>query len=447
MHWPKITGLVLTLLVAGATPLMSRDAIGAPSAPADAPPVLAAQALRARLWTLFSREIAKPDRRGRPALAGWSNEAVVLAPESVTAADRAPAFPGLPIGGAGSLAARPGHLADAPVLTFVHYNPAAHAHIRRHGLDTGSRLQDWQRRGPADPDFPALRTIPAFPRSARVAMTAWWPVAQGEVNAVPVWDAPTGAGDSGAGAHAGVYLNWPRIVAVRPRATRQAALPLPTLDFAGRTFAMPGVVPASSFVHVAVDRRLARHLNTDPGARKAIHIALARDIRAGDALLLVGLHLLAFEGRKGLWATFWWHDAPSAGRFAQGRPSDLPRPWRHYLMDATNNAVEPREPDGSPAICFNPWFDAVFPDGGQGGGRQSNCVNCHTRAGYPPVDFLPVRRGAPDGAGDPAFAPGRLRTGLLWGLANPGMTPVTSTGGTPPGGSAPGAAAPSTPEH
>jgi hypothetical protein len=47
----------------------------------------------------------------------------------------------------------------------------------------------------------------------------------------------------------------------------------------------------------------------------------------------------------------------------------------------------------------------------------SNCMACHQRASYPPVPFLPVTRGRPDLRNDPALAPGRLRTSLLWSLA------------------------------
>ena len=62
-------------------------------------------------------------------------------------------------------------------------------------------------------------------------------------------------------------------------------------------------------------------------------------------------------------------------------------------------------------------MEGRFPDGGHGAGAVSNCMTCHRRASFPAVDFLPITRGEPDLAGDPAYAPGRLRTGMLWSIA------------------------------
>jgi hypothetical protein len=52
-----------------------------------------------------------------------------------------------------------------------------------------------------------------------------------------------------------------------------------------------------------------------------------------------------------------------------------------------------------------------------GGGTLSNCLACHRRASYPPVNFLPVTRGSPDFEHDPAYAPAQLRTNFNWSLA------------------------------
>jgi hypothetical protein len=83
----------------------------------------------------------------------------------------------------------------------------------------------------------------------------------------------------------------------------------------------------------------------------------------------------------------------------------------------------PPEKDGSPRVAFNPWLEGRFADGGHGGGGLvSNCMNCHNRASWPRRDvpdrreFLPVYRGNPDLSGDPAYAPGRLRTDFLWSI-------------------------------
>ena len=48
---------------------------------------------------------------------------------------------------------------------------------------------------------------------------------------------------------------------------------------------------------------------------------------------MVALHAVEKRGGRWTWSTFWWHDAPEQGPFAQGRPSTLSEPRRHYLMD------------------------------------------------------------------------------------------------------------------
>ena len=133
--------------------------------------------------------------------------------------------------------------------------------------------------------------------------------------------------------------------------------------------------------------------------------------------MLVSANLASKEIDDWVWATFWWHDRPDEGAFAADRPAALQGAWRNYLMQVAFDSTIPAAADGGPHACFDPWLEGRFPDGGHGAGAVSNCMTCHRRASYPAVDFLPVTRGEPDLAGDPAYAPGRLRTGMLWSIA------------------------------
>lgn len=153
----------------------------------------------------------------------------------------------------------------------------------------------------------------------------------------------------------------------------------------------------------------------DPRARKASLIALGRALEGGDYLALVAVHLAAKTHSQWNWATLWWHDRPAEGEFAHGRPAETPRPWMNYLLDSPLDPVASGQAEVSPT--FNPWFEGRFPDSGAGGGLSSNCISCHRRASYPPVPFLPVRAGAPDVQGDPAYRPGQLRTDFIWSIA------------------------------
>ena len=50
-------------------------------------------------------------------------------------------------------------------------------------------------------------------------------------------------------------------------------------------------------------------------------------------------------------------------------------------METTRSALTPHEKDGGPKICFNPYLET---DVGIPYGIISNCIQCHSRAGYGP---------------------------------------------------------------
>ncbi len=304
------------------------------------------------------------------------------------------------------------HFADAPLITFVHYDRSAVRHIRGEALHREERLQELTRSGVFDAEIPAMRTVPRLPSGARVIMSAWWPVAARHPTPLPVWDRDSALREEGSND----YPSWPGLVAIARQGVGRAA----SLTFAGRAFDRPQHVALDSFFHLPVDRTLAARLMDDPGSRKAVTLVLGRPLQAGDSLALAAFHLMQADAGNGTWATFWWREQTPEMTSGRDRPDSIGGVWAHYAMDVTADAVEPREPDGSPRICFNPWFEARFPGGVDSNGIRSNCVNCHARASYPKTDFLPVRRGEPDTQSDPAFAPGRLRTTMLWSLANPG---------------------------
>jgi hypothetical protein len=368
---------------------------------------------RAHLWAVFAALVRPDGLRGAPAFTAWPNRS-----ETFEAGPRLP-FPGLPASAFAGVKTRGIVRLDAPVLAFVHFDPTADAHVRRHRLNDAATLDALRRTGAPDARVPGSRTIPPWPRTGVAVMSGWWPVASTGTTPLPVWDpaGPTRASGSNS------YVNWPRVVAVDP-APPAGASPTASVEFAGRAFPQARRVGLDRFFRIPVDATTANRLMADESSRKAALIALGRPLRAGDSLVLVALHVMTAELPAGVWGTFWWHDAPGAGPFAAGRPSGLPAPWRHLLMDVAFDAVLPREPDGSPRVAFNPWFDAPFPGSAHANGLHSNCVNCHARAGYPALPFLPVRRGDADLDRDPAYAAGRLRTGQVWSVAHAGQPPV-----------------------
>jgi len=365
---------------------------------------LAGQRMRAR--SLLASLVRR--KNGTPSFTHWYSEADVFATAEQAPAARLP-FPGLPIGAGAASGMRLQHFADAAVITFVHYDQQAYRHIRRHQLYQETQLQEIAASGGKDPDFPGMTRVPPLPAGAQVLMSAWWPLAADAQTPLPVWDPQRslrgGSND---------YPSWTRVVAVGSQIRVPSAL-----TFAGRAFPTAKRVSPNRFFHLIVDASLAARLEADPGSHKAALLVLGRPLKVGDTLVLVAFHLLTTDKGSGIWATWWWHDRPTEGRFGSDRPERISGPWKNYLMDVTTDAVLPREADDSPRICFNPWFEARLPGGSEGNGVQSNCVNCHSRASYPKTAFLPIRRGAADRLDDPAYAPGRVRTGFLWSLANP----------------------------
>jgi len=372
---------------------------------------------RRHLWAVLARIVASGRDNHHPAFLDWPGEREVFAaqPQRTT---------GFPDGFVRSRTANESSDAgDPPLIRFIHYNPAAARHIRQQGLYRETTLRQLRASGPPHPEIAGNRTIAPLPRDAVVVMTAWWPVAADGLTPLPVWDADGRHRAQGSNS----YLNWPRLVAVTPDTSRADPSARQPVAFAGRVLASPTLVPLDRLVHVPVTPTLAHAAADTPEAAKLSLLALGRPLQAGDFLALVGMHVMTAQISGGTWGTFWWHDSPATGPFATARPSDLPAPWRNYLMDATFDAVLPREADGTPNVCFNPWLDGGLganphasgqDNDMQNNGMQANCISCHNRASYPLIEVLPVTRGHPDVERDRAYAADQLRTGMLWSIAN-----------------------------
>ena len=301
---------------------------------------------------------------------------------------------------------------DAPVFNYTLYNEAAYQHIRRYRLNRSARLRELRLTGPKDLLVEENRSIPPFPPDAVVLKSIWWPVSATLPTSLPMWDPESNsvhdAGNS--------YLQWRRSIVVDPR-PRQISAAGANSTIPARLVAETHPIGVDAFFYFKVSARYAARANNDSEARRASVIALGRPLQAGDLMLLVGVNLAAKEIENWVWVTLWWHDQPTNGEFAADRPPSTPVPLSHYLMQTAFDSDYPAESDGSPHICFNPWLEGRFPNGGHGSGAVSNCLTCHSRASYPAINFLPVSRGSSSRITDPAFAPGRLRTGFLWSIA------------------------------
>ncbi|CAN5236458.1 hypothetical protein BH11MYX1_BH11MYX1_35940 [soil metagenome] len=261
-----------------------------------------------------------------------------------------------------------------PVMFDVLFDPHAARHVRVQHLNERKVLD-------------TLAELPAFPSDATAVKLTWSAVHAHGLTAMPIWDGepanPDGDGNPD--------RSLQRAIAVEPDRTVIPDGELAEVTLGKRAFHAK-VVPLSAFI--------VREFASDDleNARRAAHDPA---LVAGDHVALVAVHVSTKEISDWTWQTYWWHDAPSEGRFAAGRPVELHGVAANYLMDVTYSAGTP---------CFNPWLEARFPDG-----QTSNCVTCHQRAMVGAADYLPVThvRLHDD---DPYFE-GHIQTDFVWSVA------------------------------
>lgn len=133
--------------------------------------------------------------------------------------------------------------------------------------------------------------------------------------------------------------------------------------------------------------------------------------KTGDYAVLVGMHVTSRELTRWTWQTFWWSkdpdnaQSPSSTAIVNSRPNQLQGAPRHYAMSIAYSMVLPVQPnnggssEGSAVYSYNPYLEAGFSSSTFGGaaiinagkpneiqntvGIQTNCMTCHSRAGYP----------------------------------------------------------------
>jgi hypothetical protein len=287
------------------------------------------------------------------------------------------------------------------------FNYTNYRHIRSNQLYLDTQLATLQQSRAADAAIPSNKTIPPFPADSVSLKTVWWPVAKSTPTPMPIWDPETNPLLPGGNS----YATWKRVVAIDPTQTNIPPGTTMTISFLNTSRPNSHVVGLDSFYYVTLDAQTATNAMANGRLASFVQDVLGRPLQAGDYAVFAGTHLTTKEIDDWVWATFWWHDRPDTGSFGADRPATVRGVWRNYLMNASFDLNLPREPDNSPLITFNPWLETHFRQG-----IVSNCMNCHNRASYPPLNFLPIYRGDPDLQHDPTYAAGRLRTDFLWSV-------------------------------
>lgn len=290
----------------------------------------------------------------------------------------------------------------AALASFTLYNREARGHIRTNNFFRANNLTQLNQAFLASTPI-EQREITPFPREAVVLKTTWWIVKKSGLTVMPIWDPiPTGANQP-----ARDYPTWRRAVAVDPSRTQIPPDEKVDVTFGGQPRPGSHVVPLANFYYFKMTA-------ADIAAIQALgpFIQGGNSAQDGDYLVLIGLHSTTKEIPDWVWATFWWHDKPDDGPFAADRPSEVKGVWRNYLMDTSYSMDIPKESDGNPNACFNPWLEARFTNG-----VNSNCMTCHQHSVWPPPDgSLPVTRGALP-PNDQFFA-GKMKLDFLWSIGD-----------------------------
>ena len=284
----------------------------------------------------------------------------------------------------------------ASLLSFVMFNKDAHDWIRSNNFYRQPQLDIINNGFPAGTPL-ADRKIKDFPREAISLKLVWWRIKKDTITPMPVWDFQPTQSD----AMGNPNSKWKRIVGVDP--TRRTIPPEETTSLSypeGSSARTANVVSIHDFYHFVV---------TSDNVDSFIGVPENERPQTGDAVALVGMHFTTKEIPDWVWATLWWHDRPDNGPYAADRPAVVRNVWRNYLMDVAYSMDTPREYDGTPNSCYNPWLEAPLSNG-----MQSNCMTCHQRAMWEPIRFLPVTRGslAPD---DPIFE-NKTKVDFLWSI-------------------------------
>jgi hypothetical protein len=366
--------------------------------------------MRAHAWHVFAG-LTNPSRHNPklPIWETWYDKADVFSDPSKPVTHAEPLRPL-----AAPVELRPA--AKGNLAAFMLYNRETCEAIRDNSLYRQSVLNDLRSKPPRD----VAQLEHPFRPSSVALKTSWMVVHKDSCSQIPVWNFERLA----PGSLSNISSNWPDQVWIRPSAGLCPNQPNAySLDWAKAHFYW-------------------FQIPNDPAQLAEVQNSIQGPVEPGDYAVLVGLHFATKELSNWVWATFWWHNHPDQGIYADDRPGPavLKGVWRNYLMNVAYDMDKPREPDGRPHIAYNPYLEGNLING-----LESNCMTCHRRATWPvPADVQTagswtsgssqfqglVVRGHEAATATYFNEPGfecRLKLGFLWSLAQIGI-PSSSSG-------------------
>jgi hypothetical protein len=264
------------------------------------------------------------------------------------------------------------------MVAGVVYNAPAYNWIRNNGFYLQSTLNK------AMPPKGRIGSIGQMPAGSVVLKPMMWPVPATGYSALPVWDGPTQ--DNGTYAGFENKALWPRAVAVtaqtggpaRADVTYLHGVQIKTGGSAPITYRQAPVVPVTQFYRY--QPYLAGMEECDRALLDASALyAFNRRFQQGDWLVLIAMHIMTKEQPNWTFQSTYWSDRPDEGQEGKDKPiiPSAQGPWRHYKMASTYGmAASTRPPVWG--VAFNPYIELAADHP-----IQTNCMNCHHRAGWP----------------------------------------------------------------
>jgi hypothetical protein len=421
------------------------------------------RAIRRHAWNLWagltSPSESVVDGQRVPIFSTWYSIPEVYNPEGKAGVDRRPYARPAPLTQSVIANSSRGGPA-AGLMSFVKFDQEAADFIwQNRYYRRGTLTQLGQRFD--ERDTPTLeRSIKPFPRRAMALKLVFWliknpdsPQSEHGLTALPIWDpdAPPPPGGEPP-----MHTTWRNGVAVDPggrypAGSRQRVNVNGTL--AEPHYVMAEVVPLSRFYghkltnpkDVADARQFMTMHSSAQNEQERCVTNPGQTPELNDTIVLLAMHVTTKEIDSWTFQTFWWSPRPNDGRFARDRTPNVKPPFTNYVMCAAYSTVTPKEADGAPPICFNPYLETdlgptkpyrfrgtAYPPDPMAGTR-SNCMNCHRLAGFPAIqpddpDAASLGRIFNDGYRSPAdpYFDRLVKTDFLWSIALHGVEDGTA---------------------
>lgn len=280
---------------------------------------------------------------------------------------------------------------EGAVVTQVFYNCAMYRHIRDNRYHLAPTLRNLNEGWGTRPI--ANREITDFPNNSVMVKVAYQIVARDRPTVLGYWSGPS---ESTTPATPGP-TTWTSRMVVQPPGGAASG---------GRPAGLP-IVPISRFYHRQLTAAEAQALAGELGTGQ---------VRAGDYLILVAMHVATREVPNWTWQSFWWSFHPPRN----ARDTQVQAPFTNYAFDVGYSFNAPAgNLSGLPRRLYNPYLEAEFGEEafskpGQRG-IESNCMSCHRAAAWPVETARFIANGHIDD-GDAFFFRNNTKTDYVWGI-------------------------------